>query len=163
MTMSGNPETKVVHAGEGKRIAAAGDLYRFLGEGEDTSQSYAIWEAVVPPGGGPSSHVQSREDEGFYVLEGEIAFVADGQKVIARKGSYLNVPRGVVHSFKNESDADARMLILVAPAGIEKMFAEAGTVVAGPSAKPSPPTPQELEKMASVAPKYGIEFRPDGG
>src|SRR5437868_4954000 len=113
--MSERPVAKVVHAGEGKSIAAAGDLYTFLAVGEDTSRSYALWEAVVPPGGGPPPHVQSREDEGFYILEGEIAFVADGQKVIARKGTFLNVPRGVVHSFKNESQSDARMLILVAP------------------------------------------------
>ena len=160
--MSDHPEAKVVHAGEGKKIAVAGDLYTFLAEGEDTSKSYALWEAVVPPGGGPPPHIQSREDEGFYVLEGEISFVADGQKVVARKGTFLNVPRGVLHTFKNEGDSDARMLILVAPAGMEKMFEEAGTAVTDPSAKPSPPTPQELEKMASVAPKYGIEIRPNG-
>ena len=160
--MSRDPEAKVVRAGEGKRIAASGDLYRFLAEGEDTGQSYALWEAVVPPGGGPPPHVQSREDEGFYVLEGEITFVADGQKVIARKGTFLNVPRDVVHSFKNETDFDARMLLIVAPAGMEKMFEETGTVVTGPSAKPSPSTPQELEKMAAVAAKYGIEFRRNG-
>jgi hypothetical protein len=53
MTMSGDPGAKVVPAGEGKMIAAAGDLYRFLAEGEDTGQGYAIWEALVPPGGGP--------------------------------------------------------------------------------------------------------------
>ncbi len=160
--MSDQPEARVVHAGDGKKIAVAGDLYTFLAEGEDTSQSYALWEAVVPPGGGPPPHIQSREDEGFYVLEGEISFVADGQKVIARKGTFLNVPRGVLHTFKNEGDSDARMLILVAPAGMEKMFEEAGTAVTDPSAKPSPPTPAELEKMASVAPKYGIEIRPNG-
>ncbi len=82
--------------------------------------------------------------------------------MIARTGSFLNVPRGVLHTFKNETQADARMLILVAPAGMEKMFEEAGTVVTDPAAKPSPPSPQELEKMASVAPKYGIEIRPNG-
>ena len=158
--MTGHPVAKVVHAGEGKRIAAAGDLYTFLAEGEDTSRSYALWEAVVPPGGGPPPHVQSREDEGFYVLDGEITFVADGQRVIARSGSFLNVPRGVVHSFKNEGDSDARMLILVAPAGMEKMFEETGIVVTDRSAGPTPPTPQEMEKMASVSPKYGIEIRP---
>ena len=160
--MSGQPEAKVVHAGEGQRIAAAGDLYTFLAVGEDTSRSYALWEAVVPPGGGPPPHVQSREDEGFYVLEGEMTFVADGQRVIARKGSFLNIPRGVVHSFKNEGQSDARMLILVAPAGMEKMFEEMGTVVTDPTAEPSPPTPQEMEKAAAVAPKYGIEIRPNG-
>lgn len=160
--MSEHPEAKVVPAGEGKRIAAAGDLYTFLAEGEDTGRSYALWEAVVPPGGGPPPHVQSREDEGFYVLEGEITFVADGRKVVARKGTFLNVPRGVVHSFKNETDADARMLLIVAPAGMEKMFEETGTSVTAPSARPSPPTPEEMAKMASVAPRYGIEIRPNG-
>jgi quercetin dioxygenase-like cupin family protein len=160
--MSDHAEAKVIHAGDGKKIAVAGDLYTFLAEGEDTSRSYALWEAVVPPGGGPPPHIQSREDEGFYVLEGEISFVADGQRVVARKGTFLNVPRGVLHTFKNEGDSDARMLILVAPAGMEKMFEEAGTVVTGPSARPSPPTSVEMEKMVSVAPKYGIEIRPNG-
>ncbi len=160
--MSGHPDAKVVHAGEGKMIAAAGDLYTFLAEGDDTSRSYALWEAVVPPGGGPPPHVQSREDEGFYVLEGEMTFVADGQKVIARKGSFLNIPKGVVHTFKNEGVADARMLILVAPAGMEEMFEEVGTVATDRSASPTPPTPEEMEKAAAVAPKYGVEIRPNG-
>ncbi len=160
--MSGHPEAKILHAGEGKRIAVMGDMYTFLAEGEDTARSYALWEAVVPPGGGPPPHVQSREDEGFYILEGEMTFVADGKEVIARKGAFLNIPRGVLHTFKNESRADARMLILVAPAGMEKMFEEIGTVVTDPSVEPSPPTPKEVEKAAEVAPGYGIEIRPNG-
>jgi quercetin dioxygenase-like cupin family protein len=162
IVMSTNPQAKILHAGEGKRIAVMGDMYTFLAEGEDTSKSYAIWEAVVPPGGGPPSHVQSREDEGFYVLEGEMTFVADSRKVVGRKGSFLNIPRGVVHTFKNEGQADARMLIMVAPAGMEKMFEEMGTVVTDPTTEPSPPTPKEMEKAGAVAPKYGIEIRPNG-
>lgn len=152
---------KVVRAGEGKKIAAAGDLYTFLAVGGDTAGSYAIWEAVVPPGGGPPPHVQSREDEGFYILEGEMTFLADGRKVTAGPGGFLNVPKGVLHTFKNESGADARMLILVAPAGMERMFEEAGTPVDGGSTRPQPPTPEEMEKMGSIAPKYGITIKPD--
>jgi len=159
--MSGTPAAKVVQPGEGKRIAAAGDLYTFLAEGEDTSQSYALWEAVVPPGGGPPPHVQSREDEGFYILEGEITFIADGQRVVAGKGTFLNVPRGVVHSFQNETETNARMLLMVAPAGMERMFEEIGTIVTDQSAKPTPPTPEELKKMGAVAPKYGIDVHPN--
>ncbi len=160
--MSEHLRAKILHAGEGKRVAVAGDVYTFLADGDDTSRSYALLEAFVPPGGGPPPHVQSREDEGFYVLEGEIAFVADGQRVIARKGTFLNIPKGVVHTFKNESAAEARMLILMAPSGMEKMFEEVGTVLTDPSAGPSPPTPRQLEKMAAIVPKYGIEIRPNG-
>jgi mannose-6-phosphate isomerase-like protein (cupin superfamily) len=90
--MSGHSDAKVVHAGEGKMIAAAGDLYTFLPVGEDTSRSYALWEAVVPPGGGPPPHVQSREDEGFYILEGGMTFVADGQRVVALTGPSRTPP-----------------------------------------------------------------------
>lgn len=60
--------------GEGRTIAVVGDLYRFLATAEDTDGKYASFEAIVPPGGGPSPHVHSREAEGFYVLEGEITF-----------------------------------------------------------------------------------------
>src|ERR1700680_3294479 len=57
---------------EGRTIAVVGDVYRFLATGEDTNGKYALWEAIVPPGGGPPPHVHSREEEGFYILEGEI-------------------------------------------------------------------------------------------
>ena len=56
---------------QGRTIAVVGDVYRFLATGEDTNGKYALWEAVVPPGGGPPPHLHSREEEGFYVLDGE--------------------------------------------------------------------------------------------
>ncbi len=65
---------------------------------------------------------------------------------------------GSLHSFKNESDKPARMLISVAPAGLEKMFLEVGQPVA-PGAAPSPPTPAEIERLLAVAPRYGIEIK----
>ena len=61
-------------AGAGRTVAVVGDVYRFLATGEDTNGKYALWEALVPPGGGPPPHVHSREEEGFYILEGEITF-----------------------------------------------------------------------------------------
>ncbi len=47
---------------------------------------YALWEAIVPPGGGPPPHTHSREEEGFYVLEGEITFYVEGQPFVATAG-----------------------------------------------------------------------------
>jgi quercetin dioxygenase-like cupin family protein len=107
---------------EGRTIAVVGDVYRFLATGEDTNGKYALWEAIVPPGGGPPPHVHSREEEGFYVLEGEITFTINGERVVARAGMFANMPVGTPHSFKNEGGKPARMLISVAPAGLEKMF-----------------------------------------
>ena len=100
---------------EGRTVAVVGDVYRFLATGEDTNGTYALWEALVPPGGGPPPHVHSREEEGFYVLEGEITFTVNGERVVAPAGTFANMPVGMLHSFKNESARPAKMLISVAP------------------------------------------------
>ena len=77
---------------EGRTIAVVGDVYRFLATGEDTNGKYAMWEAIVPPGGGPPPHVHSREEEGFYILEGEITFMVGEQRVVATAGMVANMP-----------------------------------------------------------------------
>src|SRR3954465_618051 len=115
---------------QGRSVAVVGDVYRFLGTGGDTNGKYALWEALVPPGGGPPPHVHSREEEGFFVLEGEITFTVSGERVVASAGTVANMPVGTPHSFKNEGDRPARMLISVAPAGLENMFFEVGTPLA---------------------------------
>src|ERR1700710_1167460 len=86
---------------EGRTIAIVGDVYRFLATGEDTNGKYAMWEAIVPPGGGPPPHVHSREEEGFYILEGEISLTIDGKRSVATVGMFANLPVGSLHSFKN--------------------------------------------------------------
>lgn len=144
---------------EGRTIAVVGDVYRFLATGEDTNGKYAQWEAIVPPGGGPPPHVHSREEEAFYILEGEITFQIGAERVVATAGMFANMPVGTPHSFKNESDRPAKMLISVAPAGLEGMFFEVGVPVDQGATTAQPPTKQEIEKLLAVAPHYGIEIR----
>src|SRR5436309_12955657 len=96
-------EAIIKQRGEGRTIAVVGNVHRFLATGEDTNGKYALWEAIVPPGGGPPAHVHSREEEGFYVLEGEIAFQISGRRLVAAAGTFTNMPVGTPHSFKNES------------------------------------------------------------
>src|SRR6185436_16304615 len=139
------------HPAKGRTIAVVGDVYRFLATGADTNGRYALWEALVPPGGGPPPHVHSREEEGFYVLEGEITFTVNDEKVVATAGTFANMPVGTPHSFRNESDRPARMLISVAPAGLEQMFFEVGVPLAEGTTTALPPTQGEIEKLLAVA------------
>ena len=118
MTM--NRPTTLRSPADGRTIAVVGDVYRFLATGEDTNGKYAMWEAIVPPGGGPPPHVHGREEEGFYILEGEITFQIGDERVVATAGMFANMPVGTPHSFKNESTLPAKMLISVAPAGLSK-------------------------------------------
>ena len=147
----------VTKPAEGVCVAVAGDVYRYLATGEQTGGKYALFDATVPPGGGPPPHVHSREEEGFYILEGEITFTVNGERIVAGPGTFANVSIGTPHAFKNESERPARMLITVAPAGLEKMFLEVGTVVE-PGATASPPSREEIARLIEVAPKYGIEL-----
>jgi uncharacterized RmlC-like cupin family protein len=103
--------------------------------------------------------VHSREEEGFYVIEGEITIHIGEQRIVATAGTFANMPVGTPHSFKNESNSTAKMLILVAPAGLERMFIECGMPVAQGATTAAPPTKEEIEKLLAVAPKYGIEIR----
>lgn len=144
--------------GVGRTIAVVGDVYRFLATGDDTGGRYALWEAVVPPGGGPPPHVHSREEEGFYILEGEITFTVGGEQMVATAGTFANMPVGTPHAFKNESNRPARMLISVAPAGLENMFFEVGVPLEPGSTAALPPTKEEIERLLAAAPKYGIEL-----
>src|SRR5438034_3089781 len=143
---------------EGRTIAVVGDVYRFLATGEDTNGKYALWEAIVPPGGGPPPHVHSREEEGFYILEGEITFTIGDQRLVATAGMFANMPVGMPHSFKNESGKPARMLISVAPADLEKMFFEFGVPLAEGATTALPPSKEEIEKLLKLAPNYGIQI-----
>ena len=155
-----NPSTSVVRRpAQGRTVAVVGDVYRFLATGEDTGGRYAMWEALVPPGGGPPPHVHSREEECFYVLEGEIMFMVNGQRMAATAGTFANMPVGTPHSFKNESGRPAKMILTVAPAGLEQMFFECGAPLAEGATTALLPTEEEIERMLAVAPKYGVEIR----
>jgi quercetin dioxygenase-like cupin family protein len=147
------------NATQGRTIAFVGDVYRFLATGEDTNGKYALIEALVGPGGGPPPHVHSREEEGFYILEGEITFTINGERVVATAGMFANMPVGTPHSFKNESNKPAKMLVSVVPAGLERMFFEIGVPLAEGATTALPPTREEIEKLLAIAPKYGIEIK----
>lgn len=152
-------EPTVRKTSEGKTLAVVGDVYRFLAVGADTDGKYALWEAIVPPGGGPPPHVHSREEEGFYILEGEITFQVGDRQLVATAGMFANMPIGTPHSFTNASNRPARMLISVAPAGLEQMFFEIGQPLPTGTKTTPLPTKAEIDKLLAVAPKYGIEIK----
>ena len=114
--------------------------------------------SIVPPGGGPPPHVHSREEEGFYILDGEITFTVNGERTVLKAGTFANMPIGTPHSFKNESSHTAKMLISVAPAGLEQMFFEVGLPLDTGAITTPPPTKDEIEKLLAAAPRYGVEI-----
>lgn len=156
--MSSDHPPVIRTAAESRTIAVVGDVYCFLATGADTNGKYALWEALVPPGGGPPPHVHSREEEGFYVLEGEVTFQIGSERRVLTAGMFANMPIGQPHSFRNESSQPARMLISVAPAGLEEMFFEVGTPLPSGAVSAAPPTRAEIDRLLALAPRYGVEM-----
>jgi quercetin dioxygenase-like cupin family protein len=131
----------------------------FLATGKETNGAYAQNEGVVPPGGGVPPHIHHREDETVYVLEGSLEVHLGDETFEARTGDYVNMPRGIVHYFRNVGKHPARSLATFVPAGIENFFAEVYQA-ADRTASPPPSDVDLVERMRKAAPKYGLEILP---
>lgn len=145
--------------GQGSSYWVLSDLYTFKAVGEDTGQVYALVEAMVQPQSGSPPHIHSLEDEAFYIQEGKFEFQLDQQTIVATPGTFLQSPKGQLHCFKNIGDKPGKLLFWVTPAGLEKFFAEVGSPVEDPTARP-PVSSEDIEKILTASSKYGLEIIP---
>lgn len=141
-----------------KVISLVGDVYRYIVTGAETSGAYFLFEAFVPPNGGPPPHVHHREDESFLVLDGQVAFQCDGHELVLRAGDFVLLPRDIPHCFRNTGDGAARMLIQTSPAGFEHFFDAVGTPISGPDDPPLPVTQEQIVRVIAIAPQFGLEI-----
>lgn len=126
----------------------------------DTAGAYALFENTMPAGSpGPLPHLHRRHDEAFYVLEGELTVRIGTQTVAAPAGSFVLVPRGVVHRPANPGSQPARFLLIFSPGGMDQFFADAaaGRVpIQAPSSDPA-----ALAALADFSARYDFELAPD--
>lgn len=154
---------QIIQPGKGKHVNMLGDLLSICLSKNETNGTFSILEDRIYPGGGPPPHIQTREFEAFYMLGGELDFNIDGRKVTAKTGTVINIPPNVAHSFKNNTNSIVRMLVIIAPAGLEKMFEEVGTEVSSDVydrniTKYSKPSNEKIKKLLEISKKYGIKI-----
>jgi quercetin dioxygenase-like cupin family protein len=135
-----------------------GALLTFLATGEETGGQFALVEEVFRKGVTRLApmHVHSREEESFYVLEGEMTFYVGDAVIPASAGALVVMPRGVPHGYAMVSD-DARVLNLITPAGFENMFKELGEP-ARELELPSAGPPPDRARLAATTAAYGVEI-----
>jgi quercetin dioxygenase-like cupin family protein len=136
--------------------SVVGDRYTFLLTGAQTAGACFVFEAFVPPGHGSPPHIHSREDEGFYVVEGEFEFLVDGQPIRLGPGGFLLGHRDVPHQFTNIGAIPGKLIITATPAGLDDFFAEIGTPLPSRQANPIPPTADDIARLIGAAHRYGI-------
>lgn len=95
-------------------------------------------------------HVHTREDEAWYVIEGELAFEVGDNKATAGPGTFVFAPRDLPHRYR-VTRAPARYLLIFSPAGIEPLFGEVAELMKKYQ-EGSPEYQVELEKLQA---KYG--------
>jgi mannose-6-phosphate isomerase-like protein (cupin superfamily) len=105
----------VVAPGEGHRIGNV----EFLARTADTPRfTFGIIDFAA--GRELEAHVHEDEDDAFYILEGELTFLFGDELLTAPPGTFVLVPPGVEHGFRNDGTSPARILNIHAPAGFDR-------------------------------------------
>jgi len=138
-----------VPANGGPCISYTGNSINLKLTAAESAGELTVMEDVVPPGGGPPLHVHLKENEAYYVLEGEFEIVCGEDTVRGGAGTFVHGPRGVPHRYRNVGSTPGRMLFAFTPAGIEAFFMELGS-----QKELNPPL------MMEIAAKYGITILP---
>jgi quercetin dioxygenase-like cupin family protein len=138
-----------------EEIRLGGMAVRFLLEGSDTGGAASVFEFDVPAGAKvPAAHSHDGFDETAYVLRGELTWTVDGERVEVGEGGALFIPRGAVHHFENEGEADATALAVVTPGLLgPEYFRDIAAVVASAMAAGAPP---DLAELTAVMRRHGL-------
>jgi quercetin dioxygenase-like cupin family protein len=142
---------------EDNTILFLGNKVSVLASGEDTEGRYATTLNEERRGFEPPPHTHKREDETFYVLEGQITYYIGDSVIHAVPGTYVFAPKGIKHTFKVNTET-AKVLLSVYPAGFEQFVYEVSEPAPQqlPPAPESPPSPEEIHALTTIAAKYGI-------
>jgi mannose-6-phosphate isomerase-like protein (cupin superfamily) len=131
---------KVLGRGEGAaRYEARGSVMLFKALAAQDDGDFSLMERTLPAGGRrPPTHRHAGCSEAYFVLEGTVAVVVDGDELLLGPEDFVLVPRGVAHTFGNGGGDEARLLVLHAP-GLDAYFAGLHDLWN----RDEPPTPDE--------------------
>ena len=125
-------------------------------DGEKCGGAYSLSEIWGAHGNMPPLHVHHRDDEAFYLLEGELRLFLGDRQIALAAGQAALAPREVPHTYRVESDR-ARWIVINSPAGFEQFLRDAGEPA--PSTElPAPGRPFDPAALARAAAEYGIEI-----
>lgn len=98
---------------------------RFIATADETNGQYFLSTTTIPAQDpGPPMHAHAHEDESFYLQKGSLKFTLNGKEIRLKQGEFLHVERGERHTWRNDSQEEAEVLVIFTPAGIERMFVE---------------------------------------
>ncbi len=124
---------------------------------EQTGGALTIIEITEPPGSAAPLHVHHRDDETFWILDGDLTFEVGGETIHAAAGDAVFGPRGVPHRYTVGAKG-CRMLFIMTPGGFETLVREMSTPAAARTLPPHPDAEPDWEHVAAVARANGCEL-----
>ncbi len=138
--------------GESPALGRSGDTTAILIRSEETGGAWALIEGTIPPAtSGPPLHINTGEDETFYILEGALLLQVGERQVTLTPGCVGYIPKGTVHAFCNPYSVPVRMLGLLTPGGFERFFEEGAAL----AAQTAPGAPPDVAAQIALARKFG--------
>lgn len=116
--MSFDPRGYALAEGDGEPWWFLDSRMTLKATGEQTHGAFTLLEWQAAAGFGPPRHVHRREDEAFYVLDGEMRVECDGRTWELGPGGFVLLPRGLEHCFVVTA-GPVRGLQVTAPAQFE--------------------------------------------
>jgi quercetin dioxygenase-like cupin family protein len=153
-------EPLAIRKGEGEARWWFGALAEIKATAADTGGQMTIVEVTEHPGAEAPLHVHHRDDEGFWILEGEVTFEVGDQTIEASAGDYVFGPRGIPHRF-TVGDRGCRMLFILVPAGIEDVIRATSEPAPSSTLPPPPeaePTAEEIGRLKAIVSDHGYEL-----
>ena len=128
----------VLEPGGGERLRFLGDSTLFIKTaGNETDGALAFYEYISQPGvTSAPQHVHHGHDETFYIVHGHFEFTLGTATVTADPGSFLVVPRGTPHTFRNAGDGEGRFVSTSNPARFAQYFQELAEIIERTGAAP---------------------------
>jgi quercetin 2,3-dioxygenase len=112
-----------------QRTIAGANQIAYKVSAQDTNGGLFMFEQVSLRKGGPPRHLHHRQEEWFYVMEGEYVFEVGQERMRLRPGDSLLAPRQVPHVWAYVGDGAGKILIGFQPAGkMETFFQEAANI-----------------------------------
>jgi len=146
----------IVPPGGGRSVWSLGGRFTEKLSGDIVDGRLAIVEAVATRTTEPPLHIHRREDEMWYVLDGQMTFQVGDQTFVAPAGAFAFAPKGVAHAFTVDVEP-TRVLVFATPAGFERFAMELGVPAEGDEMPEGlvRPTPEIIEPVRA---RYDIEF-----
>ena len=148
-------------------IVPAADLITFKWRGEEGDPYSIVEDATQGPYEGPPPHLHLRQDESFYVAQGEFVFVVGDREIPGTVGAFVHVPKGTVHTWRNVGTGIGKLIMTFSPAGdVERFFEEIGeptTTKTPPTPPMEPPDPATMEMILDSAARNHIGSPPPPG